>query len=188
MICLNEKKIINVKVASRIIPESVCTYPDNLVYGAHYRSGTLNADGKGFNVDGMTEYIDSENSDQYFFVIMGVTDLTIDENGIGFVIDLGANKKVDIVQLYMMPAWTDVGVCVSGISEDNVVCSETIFTHVSDYSFPTQTYKVNIDKEIRYIRITQKDGSYGGWQFRFIVRGVEVFEPMHTAGCKLLKR
>ena len=119
MIYLNGNKIYRAKIISSATPISVETYPTNLVYGTHYRSGNENAQGKGFTPQGMTEYIHSTDSEKFFFALMSGVDLTADEPGIGFTIDLGEMQSVTRIQLYMMNIWTDTIVDIY-VSQDGL--------------------------------------------------------------------
>lgn len=180
-----------VKIVTPIIPESVETYPPSMEYGKDYRCGNKNAEGKGFTVDGMSEYMNSTHGEIFFFAVTNASlDLTDTVNGtsVGFTIDLGENKPVGAVQIGIWSVYYDTYLCAD-ICEDGGE-----FTNiVSDIFIPGSTngaagmYYFNINATTRYIRIRQTSS----WtKYRFVVRGVKVFssDPPLNATIKVVSK
>lgn len=186
MVYLNGNKIYRAKIASSITPTSVETYPTNLVYGTHYRSGNHNDQGKGFTVEGMSEYIDSPDSEEFFFALMSGVDLTEDEPGIGFTIDLGETQMVGIMQLYMMNIWTTTILHIYA-SKDGLTYSSEPKAEINCQTTGAM-YSININEKVKCIRIVQSKAQYGGWSYRLDVKGVKIFAPMHNATLKILTK
>lgn len=172
------------KTTSRIIPVNVEPYPTRLQYGVNYRAGTENAINKRFNAASLDEYIGSDNSDQYFFALMNGIDLSEDEPGIGFIIDLGSQKKVGTVQLYMPDTWTETWLCVQSSTDGANFVNDKVF----QCKMPARMYQIPINKQVRYIRFTQLQHQTGGWNFRFVVKGIEIFTPPVDAAFKIISK
>ena len=194
MIYIDGKRVYSpyeVKIVSSIIPESVEVYPNSLIYGTDYRSGSKNKkneSGEGFTVEAMTDYKYSEDGEEFFFTPLLTCMTYEDVHSVGFVIDLGENKDVDILQMRIWGLTYNVKMVVE-ISDDNSSFSVTN-TVIRPTHYVQGVCQFKINKNARYIRfsITYDDDNYKWWKNAIIVRSVEIFAPTQIGTIKVASK
>lgn len=154
-----------------IAPEDKLTPADVTATGGTHK-GT-------FTVEGMTEYLDESNlsnpnavgnRDELFYQNTENTK----PDPVGFVIDLGEEKDVGLVQAYYFQiAWESTVKCY--VSLDNSVYTLTDTKVLNPGSF-LEIYQFKVNQQARYIKLVQEDGANQNTNGSFSYKGVEIYQ------------
>ena len=172
MIYFNGKKYVSCKTISSITPETVEVYPDTLTLEENpdYKGSIIEG------VSGMSKYFYETKGDYHFLAFRNNIN-----SDIGFTIDLGDIKKVWKLQLRGWGDYRETELRISTSADGNSFDDIESITY--NKNGEQVAYQINIDDDVRYIRVLQPL-SGGGMAYRFIYRSVEVFAPAYNVRYK----
>lgn len=162
----DDNYILNTANAENI---SLSVVPENATYKGN------------FTLVGMTEYLTENqiqnptldsNADDLFFQLQ--TNVGTEQGG--FIIDLGSNQDVGLVQMYAWSIWQDLTM-YAYVSTDGstYTLADTLTFPATAGSNTLDIFRFNIYQNCRYIKIVQEDRVFTNGSYA--CKGIEIFAP-----------
>lgn len=174
---------------AKLVPSKVETVPsadETFVINGAEEYFNENDEYKGyFSVDGMTDYIDNEDNESFFFTVRKQIKPSQYGGEIGFKIELEEITPVEVMQMFIWGIYQPLNLKIS-TSLDGVSWNDMNVHFDAQAGSYLNIYRAKLNAECKYIKVVQTGE---GWaNYRYIVKGIELFTSTTKGYYNILQR
>lgn len=174
---------------AKLVPSKVETVPSPnetfLINGVEERFNKDDEYKGDFGVDGMSDWIDNDDNESFFFTIRRQIKPSQYGGEVGFKIELEEVTPVEIMQMFIWGIYQSLDLKIS-TSTDGLTWKDTTVHFDAQAGNYLNIYRAKLNAECKYIKVVQTGD---GWaNYRYIVKGIELYTSTTNGYYDILQR